>query len=113
MKLSAHLCLLTDGTLGRYPTVETDASGKVVSLTLHDVLEEEAGMVFVGGIMVCDASKLPGHLAVQGAEDFAENFKGHEVTIGCDDIGVLTGINLLTLEGTAQLSPVVGLLRRG
>ena len=111
MKLSSHLCLLTDGSLGRFPTADIGPDGSVVSLRLHDVLEEEAGMVFVGGIMVGSASRLPREIEVRGAADLQDKLRGHGVGVGCGDIGVLTGINLLTLEGKAHLSPIVGLLR--
>ena len=113
MKLCSHLCLLTDGTLGRFPTADIDAHGRIASLTLHEVLEEEAGMVFIGGIMVSNAHGLPRETTVSGADDLRNKLKGHEVSAGSDDIGVLTGINLLSLEGKGRLSPIVGMLSQG
>lgn len=53
MKYSSHLYYHTDGTFGRFPIVELDNTGRLISLTeCKDTLTELAGIRFFAGIIV-------------------------------------------------------------
>ena len=53
MRYSSHLYLRTDGTLGRYPIVEVDSHGCIVSIReCGDTLVEMASTRFFSGIMI-------------------------------------------------------------
>ncbi len=52
-KISAHYCLMPDGTLGRWPVIVTDAGGVIKNLKVNsDHLSEEPGLEYYGGVLV-------------------------------------------------------------
>jgi len=52
-KISAHFCLMPDGTLGKWPVVSIDPDGVITELRVNsDHLNEEPGMEYYGGVIV-------------------------------------------------------------
>lgn len=53
MKFSSHLYLRTDGTLGRFPIIETDGDGVILSVVeCGETLVEQASVQFFAGVIV-------------------------------------------------------------
>ncbi len=52
-KISAHFCLMPDGTLGKWPVIGIDPDGVITELRVNsDHLNEEPGMEYYGGVIV-------------------------------------------------------------
>ena len=52
-KLSAHFCLLPDGTLGKWPVISIDSEGRIKSVRVNDeYFREEPGLEYYGGVLV-------------------------------------------------------------
>lgn len=53
MRYSSHLYLRTDGSLGRYPIIELDSEGKIVSICeCGETLHEMASTRFFAGVII-------------------------------------------------------------
>lgn len=100
MILSSHLCLLTDGSFGRFPVARVGADFSVESLELcPDGPVEIGGMVFRGGIMVCGLPDGAASLQVSGREDFARMMRPYPVSVGSGPVAILYGCDLNTFSG--------------
>lgn len=101
MILSSHLCLLTDGSLGRFPVARVGLGSVLESLELFpDGPEEIGGMVFRGGVMVCGLPDGVASLTFSGRADFAERMKPYAAAVGAGPVAVLTGCDLNTFVGS-------------
>lgn len=100
MILSSHLCLLTDGSWGRFPVVRVDSRGVVESLELcPDGPEEIGGMIFRCGVMVCGLPADFVGLASSGRDFFAEHVGRFAVAPGRGPVAILEGGDLSSLVG--------------
>lgn len=100
MILSSHLCLLTDGSFGRFPVVRVGAGSTVESLDLcPDGPDEIGGMVFRGGIMVCGLPDSAASFRFSGREDFARMMRPYPVSVGAGPVAILYGCDLNTFSG--------------
>lgn len=100
MILSSHLCLLTDGQIGRFPVVRTGEGLVVTRLDLNpDGPEEIGGMVFRGGVMVCGLPEGVSVVQSSGREDFVRQMRQYAVAVGAGPVAVLTGCDLNTFSG--------------
>lgn len=52
MKFSSHLFLTTEATLRRYPIVDVDPQGQIISIEFHDSPSESAAVSFFSGVLV-------------------------------------------------------------
>ncbi len=101
MIICCHLCLLTDGSWGRFPIAELDEGGVIRSLRLcPDGPEEIGGMTFVGGVMLCGVADNVSDAEVKGRADFASQFGGNGVGVGRGPVCVMRGADLNTFCGT-------------
>lgn len=104
MILSSHLCLLTDGSLGRFPVARLGEGSVVEGLELRpDGPEETGGMVFRGGVMVCGLPAGVTSVACSGREDFARRLAGYGVAVGRGPVAVLTGCDLGSFAGVFRV----------
>lgn len=100
MILSSHLCLLTDGSFGRFPVARIGAGGTVESLDLcPDGPDEIGGMVFRGGIMVCGLPDRVMPFQVTDREDFVMKMRQYPVTVGTGPVAILHGCDLNSFSG--------------
>ena len=100
MIISSHLCLLTDGSFGRFPMARLGKGGVVESLDLcPDGPEEVGGMVFRGGIMVCGLPADFRSEVFEGKNDFSARMRQYAVRPGGGTVSVLCGGDLTTLRG--------------
>ena len=101
MIISSHLCLLTDGLLGRFPVVRTNGAGEIISFDILDGdFEEIGGMIFRGGVMVCG---VPGDfvgITAVGKEDFVRQLSPFALCEHAANIAVLSGGDLQSLSGS-------------
>jgi hypothetical protein len=52
-KISAHFCLMPDGSLGKWPVIALDDSGVISEVRVHDhQFREEAGLEYYPGVLV-------------------------------------------------------------
>lgn len=101
MIICCHLCLLTDGTWGRFPIAEVDDGGAVRSLRLcPEGPEEIGGMTFVGGVMLCGVDDNVLGAEVRSRSDFARLFRDNGVGVGRGPVCVMRGVDLNTFCGT-------------
>ncbi len=101
MILCSHLCLLTDGSCGRFPVAHIGPDGKIVKFELcPDGPEEIGGMIFKGGVMVCGLPDDFCGLSSSSREDFVKKLSGFGLAEGGGVVSVLVGGDLSTLTGT-------------
>lgn len=101
MILCSHLCLLTNGSLGRFPVAHIGADGAITNFELFpDGPEEIGGMIFKGGVMVCGLPDDFHGLTSSGREDFLNKLSDFGLTEGGGRVSVLVGGDLSTLTGT-------------
>ncbi len=102
MLLSSHLCLATDGSLARFPVVSIDdASKRITSLSLNpDGLQEIGGMMFKGGVMLCDLPDDVTGVTSSSREDFIRQMLPYAVNVGRSNVCILTGADLNSFCGT-------------
>lgn len=101
MIISCHLCLLTDGSYGRFPVAEVDDEGRVKSLTLNpDGPQEIGGMIFVGGVMLCGVPDDVVSLSATSRHDFVNQMKAYGVAVGRKPVSVMRGADLNSFRGT-------------
>lgn len=113
MILSSHLCLLTDGELGRFPVARIGCGSSIESLELcPDGPEEIGGMVFRGGVMVCGLPSDAVSFNFLNRDDFAEKMRPYAVAVGAGPVAVLSGGDLNTFSGAFTVwRPVTKLFR--
>ncbi len=52
-KLSAHFCLLPDGSVGKWPVISLNGEGAITGMRVNDEqFREEPGLEFYGGVLV-------------------------------------------------------------
>lgn len=101
MILCSHLCLLTNGSWGRFPVAHIGPDGKITKFGLcPDGPEEIGGMIFKGGVMVCGLPDDFYGMSSSGREDFARKLSGFGLREGDGVVAVLVGGDLSTLTGT-------------
>lgn len=100
MILSSHLCLLTDGLLGRFPVAKVGSGAILETLELFpDGPEEIGGMVFRGGVMVCGLPDGVNALQFEGRDDFATRMRPYAAAVGAGPVAILYGCDLNTFSG--------------
>lgn len=100
MILCSHLCLLTDGSWGRFPVAWVGGDGRVDRLLLcPSGLQELEGMVFAGGVMLCGVPAGVVPFVSSGRDDFARRMSRFGVGVGRGEVCVVRGGDLRTLCG--------------
>jgi len=51
-KISAHYCLLPDGSLCKWPVITLDNEGDITEVRGGEHLSEEPGLEYFGGVLV-------------------------------------------------------------
>lgn len=100
MILCSHLCLLTDGSWGRFPVVWVGGGGRVERLRLCPSGPVElAGMIFASGVMLCGVPAGFAPFVSTGRGDFARQMSRFGVGEGRGEVCVVRGGDLNTLRG--------------
>lgn len=99
MKYSSHLYLRTDGTLGKYPIIETDKHNNIVHIEeCGDTLRERQSTLFFAGVIV--AGKASNEtLHFNNKAEFINLMQGREIRLG-DNSGLtlIEGFDLNTFN---------------